>query len=545
MGQYRALLIGASDYKMRGVQTLPFIANDLERLSYAFERHGFGEIQVLPEQGSREQVTLNYVKDRVTGFLKAARRGDILVILLSGHGVHANGKDYLVPEDIYENIYPFESGCVEIGWQRDLDETLASHIVILIDACREGIEQDSKGVSGIKEWGRQKVDAALVRKVAYVYACSPAQLSLFVRSEERALDGADCGTVAGESFSIFSRAVSDVIVDNPGALTLDNFQKAVQNRVTELHRAYRKMGSPQRLRIVTDILHDEFIFLPKVAATLGRVCDTRDTPPGIPEAEFRLSTPLASPGKYVQYKRLSGTAHAHAIEFSPDSRWLATAVRGGGRMWSIDDGKCFREIRQSGLTSWMKRVTSIDFSPDGQRIATGSRDGSARIWDNATGRQLVKLDHDAEVTSVDFSPDGQHIATGSRDGSARIWDAVNDWASRLIYHGQRSVLSITFSPQGHWLGAGVGSQVIIWNSKTGDIVHELDRTWRVTEVLFSSAGLVLAVDGLYISIFDLSSWRLLLKLGADYGEHAAFSPDGSMMAYSRGDKVEILKIVAE
>lgn len=264
MGLHRALLIGASDYEMRGVQPLPFVPGDLTRLGAILTSHGFNDVQVMAKRPGGKQISRNYVNSRVVGFLRRARPGDTVFILLSGHGVHARGQDYLVPEDIDEDVHPFESGCVPIDWRQHLDETPADHVVFLIDACREGIEQDSMSVAGVREWGRQQITAALRRKVAYVYGCSPAQLSLFVRPHERVQDGREHGTRPGESFSIFSRSIADVVLSHPAGrpLALGAFKDAVQDRVTELHRAYRKRGEPQLLRIVTDISTNDFFFLP-------------------------------------------------------------------------------------------------------------------------------------------------------------------------------------------------------------------------------------------------------------------------------------------
>ncbi|MGX1546835.1 caspase family protein [Streptomyces adustus] len=263
MARHRALLIGASDYEMHGVSSLPFIPGDLARLGLILEERGFDEVQVLAGREGGKQVSANYMNGRVAGFLRRARPDDTLVILLSGHGVHAKGRDYLVPEDIDEDTHPFESGCVAIDWREHLDETLAGQVVFLIDACREGIEQESMGVASVKQWSRQKVSAALRRKVAYVYACSPTQLALFVRPQDTPVSPVD-GIRPGESFSIFSRSVSDVIAahSDAAALDLDEFKDAVQDRMTELHRVYRKRGQPQTLRIVTDIPPDGLSFLP-------------------------------------------------------------------------------------------------------------------------------------------------------------------------------------------------------------------------------------------------------------------------------------------
>jgi WD40 repeat protein len=68
----------------------------------------------------------------------------------------------------------------------------------------------------------------------------------------------------------------------------------------------------------------------------------------------------------------------------------------------------------------------VVFSPDGTTIASGSADGSARIFEAATGRQLRRLKpgHGGYVWSVAFSPDGTAFASGSVDKSIRIWDAT-------------------------------------------------------------------------------------------------------------------------
>ena len=69
-------------------------------------------------------------------------------------------------------------------------------------------------------------------------------------------------------------------------------------------------------------------------------------------------------------------------------------------------------------------VSSVAFSPNGDRVASGSHDRTVRIWDAATGQLQRELKgHSEVVTSVAFSPNGMRVASGSHDETVRIWDA--------------------------------------------------------------------------------------------------------------------------
>ena len=64
-------------------------------------------------------------------------------------------------------------------------------------------------------------------------------------------------------------------------------------------------------------------------------------------------------------------------------------------------------------------------SPDGKRILTGSWDRTAKLWDAASGREVLTLKgHSGPVLSVAFSPDGLWIVTGSYDQTAKVWQAA-------------------------------------------------------------------------------------------------------------------------
>ena len=79
------------------------------------------------------------------------------------------------------------------------------------------------------------------------------------------------------------------------------------------------------------------------------------------------------------------------------------------------------------LTGHTAGVLAVTFSPDGKRLMTGSEDFTAKVWDVASGKEMLSLGrHTGAVTSVAFSQDGRAALTAGRDGLAIVWpsDAV-------------------------------------------------------------------------------------------------------------------------
>ena len=80
-------------------------------------------------------------------------------------------------------------------------------------------------------------------------------------------------------------------------------------------------------------------------------------------------------------------------------------------------------------------VSAAAFSPDGARIVSGSYDQTVRVWDAASGAELLVLrGHEDDVPAAAFSPDGARIVSGSWDNTVRVWDAASG-AELLVLRG--------------------------------------------------------------------------------------------------------------
>ena len=180
-------------------------------------------------------------------------------------------------------------------------------------------------------------------------------------------------------------------------------------------------------------------------------------------------------------------------EFSPDGKNIAVGMADNTiRIWNDDSGRVSSVIRPA--TSSINPVISIAFSPDGESIVF-SAGNEITLW-RSDGETRVFTGHVGVVIRVAFSRDGRRIVSASSDHSVRIWNVSSGQRMRILTEGSESIgkqpsrsHSISFSPDGSSIVAGLEARLVQWNTETGELLHSYTgHSDAVTSFVFAPDG---------------------------------------------------------
>lgn len=541
-----ALVIGNGAYDANTGRLLNPVG-DAQAVAGTLKKVGF-DVELVTDA---DQKTMKRAIIHLGQRLRAAGAAATGLFYYGGHGLQANGENYLIPLGArIEAEADTEIEAVSVkGVLAQMDSAGGAVHIVILDACRNTPVLRSRG----GQRGLVRMDAPTGSFVAYSTAPG-----------ETAEDG-NPGAHSPFAAALVSQLAKPV--------PIDELFTGVRRQVWT---ATRQKQTPW----TSSSLMNAFYFAPKAATGAGKPADpamelalwnsVKDSGDAValqsyldtyPTGTFAAAAMAAlkklqpeggtapATGADVQLASvapdtpsvrtvdpystllvLSGhTSPVYSAAFSPDGGRIVTASWDNtARIWDANKG--VQRVLMRGHTN---NIWSAAFSPDGTRVVTASDDRTARVWDAETGAQLLSLSgHKAEVLSAVFSPDGKKILTASVDKTVRVWDAkTGAQIAELKGHAQY-VKTAVFSPDGaRILTASVDHTARIWNADTGAEIAVLQHNDVVDCAAFSADGkrIVTGSDDLTARVWDAASGvqQVVLQGHAQGVTSVAFSPDSA------------------
>ncbi|KAJ5547510.1 hypothetical protein N7513_004744 [Penicillium frequentans] len=379
--------------------------------------------------------------------------------------VHQSAKDFLtkeacteiLPKGVDSEHYTIFSQCLNV-----LSQILRRDI---FDLKLPGLS--TKDISVPSANSLASAEYACIHWVDHLYACKDsAPYRLILKNKE------PLGTFLQRKYLHWLEALSILGSLSDGIRAMKRLQSLIMEESESdglLERAkdatrfiqYHRTGiesSPLQ------VYYSPLVFSP--SKSLTRIAFQEDRP------DWVLNHPIVEENWSACLQTLEGHSKwVSSIAWSPDGSRLASGSDDNTvRIWDPATGQSVSTLE--GHSRW---VSSIAWSPDGSRLASGSFDNTVRIWDPATGQSMFTLEgHSRSVKSIAWSPDGSRLASGSDDNTVRIWDpAIGHRVSTLEGHSDWVHL-IAWSPDGSRLASGSDDKTVrIWDPATGQSVSTL------------------------------------------------------------------------
>ena len=241
----------------------------------------------------------------------------------------------------------------------------------------------------------------------------------------------------------------------------------------------------------------------------------------------------------------------NSVDFSPDGQYLATGNGNSITLWEVSTGTPLL-MKETGSVGYK----GVAFGPDGQYLATG-HDNNVTVWEVSSGKRVWRGANSyssfagtfyTDFDAVDFGPDGKYLATGDThyltvwevSSGKWVWRRANSYSS-FAGTFYAHVYAVDYSPDGTYLATGDShTDAIIWEASSGRMVRRMNHGADVYTVSFNTDGRYLATgdENGTVSIWEVSSGQRLrqIELGAAV-YIVAYSPDGEYLAVGGEDSI--------
>jgi WD40 repeat protein/serine/threonine protein kinase len=230
----------------------------------------------------------------------------------------------------------------------------------------------------------------------------------------------------------------------------------------------------------------------------------------------------------VDFKdRLERRTTRRLVRLSAFALAVALAIAAAAAVLSVQES-WVETIMRDGHTAAARRAV---FSPDGKLLVSVSEDHQVIVWDFARRMRLKTLtDHTGPVTTVAFSPDGNWFVTGAQDHTAILWNAAS-LTKEIVWNDHHGpVITATFSPDASLLAYAADQTLVIRETKTWDIVREIDgKIGSHGDYIFLENSRLIADS--HGNVWEVASGRVEMVSSEEWGGNwIDASPDESRMA---------------
>lgn len=293
--------------------------------------------------------------------------------------------------------------------------------------------------------------------------------------------------------------------------------------VNDTKKMYELSANPKEIYILPGTKHGTDLFETEVREELTAILNNFIKNP---EGEISPEPILVT--------KLEGTiGPIYSLTYSPEGDKLAAA---GYKLVKIWDASALHEL--GSLEGHASFVWGVDWSPDGQYLASASQDGTVQLWDANTFENIGEL-RTGWAFSVDWSPDSLFLAAGTQAGPVQIWEMEN-MAQVQEFAGTSPVISLAWKPDGELIAQGLlDGKIIVRNVEDGAIVNSLignpQTRSDVNGLVWSPDGtkLVSAHQDEFVRIWGLGNdpqKRLALEDHQGWVRGLAWSPNNRCIA---------------
>lgn len=227
------------------------------------------------------------------------------------------------------------------------------------------------------------------------------------------------------------------------------------------------------------------------------------------------------------------------VMFSPNSKELVSvSIDQTIRIWNVETGEIIRTIKEDGP------IWALSIHPEGKILATGNTNGEINIWTEGKLTQTIR-GHSARIKTMLFSPDGQKIVSGSDDHSIKIWGLDGECLKTLVGH-TNWIWHLAISSNGDLIVSSSEDRTVkFWDVETGFCTRTLDgyinQVWSLS---FDSKGKLISSgseDGI-VRVWDVEKESVVSDLigHQNWINCVTFNKEGNLLASGSADKTVII-----